>query len=196
MDIFSHWVIHYGYAGIFALLVLGIVGLPVPDEGVLMFAGYLCWKGTLQLFPCIVWAFLGSVCGITLSYVLGRTLGFYFAEKYGRFLGVTPQRLELVHGWFKRIGKWTLVIGYFVPGVRHLTAFVAGSSKLEFGIFSSFAYAGGFLWSVSFLLLGYFFGKRFSHVFAGIHHGFVSAMGLAALLGLAYFSIACFAKRR
>ena len=71
METLSQWVFHYGYAGIFFLLVLGIVGLPIPDETLLTFAGYLVFRNHLKLTPVYAAAFLGSICGITISYGLG-----------------------------------------------------------------------------------------------------------------------------
>jgi membrane protein DedA with SNARE-associated domain len=66
------WVIEYGYIGIFSVLALGIIGAPIPDEGMLafagyLFAGYLVYEGKLLLVPTMAAAFFGSVCGITLS---------------------------------------------------------------------------------------------------------------------------------
>jgi len=66
----------YGYAAIFSLLVFGIVGLPVPDEWLMTFAGYLVYKRHLHLLPTYAAASLGSMCGITVSYVLGRSVEF------------------------------------------------------------------------------------------------------------------------
>jgi membrane protein DedA with SNARE-associated domain len=57
----------YGYLGIFSLLMLGIVGLPVPDEWLLTFAGYLIFKGHFQIVPTLAAAVLGSICGISVS---------------------------------------------------------------------------------------------------------------------------------
>src|ERR1051325_1208455 len=94
-----HWVSHYGYAAIFLLLMLGIVGLPVPDETLMAFAGYLAFKGRLHLAPTLVAAYLGSVSGITISYTLGRTAGTYLIEKFGAWLHLTAERLERVHRW-------------------------------------------------------------------------------------------------
>jgi membrane protein DedA with SNARE-associated domain len=65
----------YGYLGIFSLLVAGIVGLPVPDETLLAFAGYLVYRRILYPAPTIAAALLGTLCGITVSYTLGRTAG-------------------------------------------------------------------------------------------------------------------------
>ncbi|HKC10930.1 MAG TPA: DedA family protein, partial [Vicinamibacteria bacterium] len=67
------WIAHYGYVAIFSLLVLGIIGLPIPDETLLLFVGYLIYKGQLRAIPSLASAFLGSLCGITLSYAVGRT---------------------------------------------------------------------------------------------------------------------------
>ena len=80
-------------------------------------------------------------------------------ERYGRFVGITPERLGRAHDWFGRYGKWTLLPGFFIPGVRHLIAYLAGTSRLKYSTFSLFAYAGGFLWTTTFILLGYYMGK-------------------------------------
>ncbi len=158
-----HWVEQYGYFGLFSSLVLGIVGLPLPDEGLLTFAGYLVYKGNLTLSLTIVSAFLGSVCGISLSYFLGRTVGVYLLDHYARNL-VSDQKMRQVHDWFERFGKWGLLLGYFVPGIRHLTALVAGASQLEPPIFALFAYSGALIWSSTFIALGYMLGEQWEPV--------------------------------
>lgn len=178
---------HYGYVGIFSLLVLGIVGLPVPDEWLLTFAGYLVYKGDLYLAPTIATAFLGSVCGITLSYTLGRTFGFYLLHRYGYILHVTDERIKQVHDWFRRMGRWALMFGYFIPGVRHLTAYVAGTSKLEIPVFALFAYTGGLLWSVTFISLGFFLGDKWSPILEKIHRHLLIALVIAGCLLVIYF---------
>jgi membrane protein DedA with SNARE-associated domain len=71
---------HHGYPIIFVLLLLGIFGLPIPDEFLLAFAGALISKGRLHFVPTILSATLGSMCGITLSYVLGRTAGIHLVK--------------------------------------------------------------------------------------------------------------------
>jgi membrane protein DedA with SNARE-associated domain len=62
------WITTYGYVAIFGLLILGIVGLPVPDEALLTFVGYLSFKGELHLGGAVLAAILGTSCGITISY--------------------------------------------------------------------------------------------------------------------------------
>jgi membrane protein DedA with SNARE-associated domain len=181
MDSLLAWISHYGYAGLFLLLVVGIVGLPVPDETLLVFSGYLISKG--RLHPA--WTFLaglcGSVTGISLSYLIGRVFGYSFVQRYGKYVHLSPQRIEHVNHWFHRIGHWLLTIGYYIPGVRHFTALVAGMSKLEYRIFAAFAYPGAAMWVASFLALGYFLGDKWQATFATVHHYLIAitiAVGL------------------
>ena len=169
LDKFFYFVSQYGNLAIFVLLMLGIAGLPVPDELIMTYAGYLIFRGILQPFPTIITAFLGSVCGISLSYFLGRTVGFHLVERWGRIIHINQDRINQVHDWFNWIGKWTLVIGYFIPGVRHFTGFVAGTSKLEIRVFTRYAYSGAFIWSMAFISIGFYLGKQWFKIRSHIH---------------------------
>lgn len=172
------------YAALFALLMLGIVGLPVPDETLLVFAGYLVFKQQLAFPPTALAAFLGSACGITLSYWIGRTLCRYLAPWLERRVGLSEQKFVAVKEWYQHHGKYALVVGYFLPGVRHLTAFAAGTSRLPFPVFAGYAWTGGLLWSLSFLTLGYGLGDEWARLSDRIHHVLL-AVALAALTALA-----------
>lgn len=153
-----NWLIHYGPVMLFGLLAVGILALPVPEETLMVLTGIIMQSGKIPILDSTLAAYGGSICGITMSYVVGRTAGLYFAHKYGKWFGVTDKHLEKVHGWFERWGKWTLVIGYFIPGVRHFTGLIAGTTYLEYRKFALFAYSGAILWVSTFLSIGYFFG--------------------------------------
>jgi len=164
-----HWISEYGYGAIVFLLMLGIVGLPVPDETILTFSGYLVFKHQLHLVPAELAALLGSAGGITLSYALGRGFGLPLIRRYGRYVHITEERLQRVHGWLEHAGAWSLTFGYFLPGVRHLTAYVAGTSRLQLGIFALFAYSGALLWTSTFVTAGYVLGEQGSKVWRELH---------------------------
>ncbi len=164
------WISRYGYPAIFCLLMLGIVGLPVPDETLLTFTGYLIFSHHFQLIPAFATVLIGTICGITLSYFLGRTFGLALIHRFGKYIHLTEERLAKAHAFFERVGHWSLTFGYFVPGVRHLTAYAAGVSSVEPHIFALFAYLGAFLWAATFVSLGYFLGDRWEVVSAQIHH--------------------------
>ena len=183
MEIVLHWIIAYGYLALFGLLMLGIVGIPFPDDLILAFAGYLVSAGYLAPGRTVISAFLGSLCGISVSYGLGRTLGSTLVEKYGHFVCISAKKLGRVKNWFERFGKWGLLFGYFIGGVRHLTAFCAGMSKLRLRVFAVFAYTGAFLWSVTLISIGYILGNRWAAI--SHHHGLQTCIVAAVCIVLA-----------
>ena len=190
------WITQHGYAGIFSLLVFGIVGLPVPGEWLLTFSGYLIFKRTLLFVPAFGAAFLGSACGITVSYALGRIFDTYVLVKYGWILHLTPERLARAHSWFEHRGRWTLLVGYFIPGVRHLTGYVAGVSELRFTNFALFAYTGAFCWTATFITIGYVLGEEWNRVMESLHQTKLLMIGLAIAAVLAYLAFLYFRRRR
>jgi len=191
------WVATYGYVAIFGLLTLGIVGLPIPDETLLTGCGFLIYRGDLHPIPAFASALAGSMCGITCSYILGRTLGWKFLHsRAGRFLHIRDEQIHWVHDWFNRIGHWALMIGYFVPGVRHFTAIVAGTSKLEYPGFACFAYVGALLWVSTFLFLGYHFGSRWEDILRLVERNLKEASMIAAVVVAAYAGYVLVRRRR
>jgi membrane protein DedA with SNARE-associated domain len=180
------WIAQYGYLAIFLLLMFGIAGLPIPDETLLTFSGYLIYKGQLLLPLTFCTAVAGSACGITLSYWLGRTFGIKLIHRYGSYVRITEEHVHKAHAWFDRVGHWSLTFGYFVPGVRHLTAYAAGMSEVRPHQFAAFAYSGSVLWVSTFLCLGYFLGERWEAVEKNIHEYLVWMTIAGAIAILAF----------
>jgi membrane protein DedA with SNARE-associated domain len=191
------WVQSYGYVAIFSLLVLGIVGLPVPDEFLLTGCGFLIYQGSLRPIPAFFSALAGSMSGITCSYLIGRTVGWKFLHsRFGRLLHISDSDIKRVHDWFDRIGHWALMVGYFIPGVRHFTAIVAGTSKLESRSFAMFAYTGATLWVSTFLFIGYHFGSRWQEILSVVERHVKLASWILGGLILAYILIRILLRRR
>jgi membrane protein DedA with SNARE-associated domain len=181
------WLTQYGYLGLFALLVLGIVGLPIPNETLLVFSGYLISRGRFHPILTFVTAFLGSICGISFSYLIGRTLGRNVAVRFGKPFGITHKQLDRVHLWFQKTGEWFLAFGYFIPGVRHVTALVAGISHLNFMAFALFAWSGALVWVAAFLSLGYFVGENWQQAVGFIEKYTYLVVVLAGLIAFGYW---------
>jgi membrane protein DedA with SNARE-associated domain len=175
---------HYGYFAIFALLMLGIVGPLIPDETILVLSGIAVHRGQLGLGATIAVGFAGSLCGITLSYVLGRTGAIYVLERYEPLNRWVGRHLPQVEGWFQRYGKWTLFFGYFIAGVRHFTALAAGMSKVKVGTFTLYAYPGGLVWVVCFVSIGYYLGEEWERLARGLNRGALIVTGIAAAIAL------------
>lgn len=169
----------------------------MPDETLLVFCGYLIYKGKLSMLGTWAGGALGAVCGITGSYIIGRTLGLGFIHsRFGKWLHITDDRIHKVHDWFHRLGHWALVAGYFIPGVRHFTAIVAGTSCLEYGPFALFAYSGALLWVSAFIGLGYYFAEDWERMFEIIHRNVTAVTLTAAVLAGAWFLFRWYHRQR
>jgi len=181
----------YGYVGIFFSLALGVIGLPIPDEVLMTYAGYAVSRGILNLPFTLLSAFLGASVGISVSYAIAAKWGLPLLLKVGPYLHVTPKKIESTQKMFARYGPYLLFFGYFLPGVRHITAYLAGVASMDFRRFAGFAYAGALLWSLTFLMLGRVLGKEWYKVIIFIRH-----YGLTSLLILASIVIVIYLYRR
>lgn len=158
VQIHSQPLLDHGGIALFFLLALGILALPIPDETLMVAAGFLISRGKLPLISTLFAAYLGAICGISLSYVIGRYGGSVLLQKYGHWIRLTEQRLERTRHWFSRIGMWALFFGYFIPGVRHFTGYLIGTVRIAFQRFALFAFSGAAIWAAVFIGIGYFVG--------------------------------------
>lgn len=120
----------WGYGTIFVAVVLGNVGLPIPEETVLALGGYLAQRGELRLGLVLALGFVSAVAGDGLGYWLGRRYGRAAIERYGRWVFVTPARLEKVSSFVSRYGAWAVFGSRFVAGLRFLAGPLAGATGL------------------------------------------------------------------
>jgi membrane protein DedA with SNARE-associated domain len=182
MHAFVPFLVKHSYCGIFALLGLGFLGLPMPDETIMACAGALVAKGILGFPQTMMAAFAGTACGVTIEFLLGRYFGYPFLEKYACKMRINPNHLHKAEAWYGRYGKFALFVGYFIPGIRHMTAIFAGISKMPFRLFATFAFTGGFLWTLTFVSMGYFLGEEWKHVAAFSHRYIVPLIIIAIVI--------------
>ena len=101
-----------------------------------------------------------------------------------------------MHSWFDRSGHWALFGGYYIAGVRHFTAIIAGASKLDFRIFALYAWGGAATWVAVFLTLGYVIGEQWRTVADMVHRYLHYASALAIALLVLYFAGRRWMQRR
>jgi membrane protein DedA with SNARE-associated domain len=196
MDGVFAWLAAHGYGALYLLLALGVVGLPIPDETLLVFTGYLIGRGTLHPAGAFAAAVAGAWTGISGSYLIGRTLGVAAVHRYGKYVRLTETRLAKVHMWFDRIGHWMLFVGYYIIGVRHFTAVVAGMSRVSYPTFIAYAWSGGAIWVATFLTMGYFLGENWRQVAELVHHYIVYASVAIIVAGGVWYVLRKKAKTR
>jgi membrane protein DedA with SNARE-associated domain len=121
---------HWGYGAIFVAVILGNVGFPVPEETVLALGGFLAQRGELRLGIVLAIGVVSAVTGDGIGYWLGRRYGRAAIERYGRWVLVTPVRLEKVSRFVSRYGAWAVFGARFVVGLRFLAGPLAGATGL------------------------------------------------------------------
>jgi membrane protein DedA with SNARE-associated domain len=178
---------NYGYLALFGLLMLGIVGPLIPDETILVLSGIAIHRGQMQPLAALGVGIAGSLCGITMSYMLGRTGVVYALKRIPPLQRHIGSHLPEAQKWFERFGKWTLFFGYFIAGVRHFTALVAGTSGLRPATFALYAYPGGCIWVACFLTVGYYLGEGWGHVAQRFDSTILVLSALAVLAGAAWW---------
>jgi membrane protein DedA with SNARE-associated domain len=118
---------HWRYPAIFVAVILGNVGLPIPEETVLALAGFLAHRGELHLPTVIAVGLLAAIAGDNIGYWVGHRYGRGSLERYGRYIWVSAARLERVSAFMGRYGGLAVFAARFVPGARCLAGPVGGA---------------------------------------------------------------------
>lgn len=185
---------HWGYAAIFLIVVLGNVGVPVPEETILALAGYLAWEGQLRLPAVLALGFVSAVAGDNLGYWIGRRYGRGAIERYGHRILITRERLDVVWRFVTRYGALAVFVARFVAGLRFLAGPLAGAAGLRPLQFVVANVLGAAVYVPCAVGVGYALGyglgdyvDRIRHVVGKIEH--------VVLIGAAVFVLAVVAWR-
>ncbi|UUZ90591.1 DedA family protein [Paenibacillus sp. P25] len=194
IDILLHSIQQYGYFALFFALWLGIVGMPIPDEAIVMTGGMVVSMHWPQPLPSFALTYMGVVSGLSLGYVLGRWMGAPVLEKLGKKAKLAAA-IERSQKLLARYGPYTLIISYFLPVVRHVVPYLVGINRMPFGRYALFSYTTGFVWTSLFFAAGYFFGDRMEAIHAAVTRYGWYALG-AAVIGFAAYKLVEGAKRK
>jgi membrane protein DedA with SNARE-associated domain len=155
----------YGYWAIFLVVALESSGLPLPGETMLVGAAiYARLSGNLTIEHIVLAAAAGAIIGDNIGYWIGREYGTKFLQRYGRYVGVGPEKLRLGQYLFYRWGGSIVFFGRFISLLRILAAVLAGANRLDPMRFIFFNAAGGAVWALVFGYGGYYLTAGFERV--------------------------------
>jgi len=149
-----------GYFGIFALMFLESTFFPFPSEVVMIPAGYLAYKGEMNLYLILMMGILGSLGGALLNYYLAKNLGRKLLLKYGHYVWFKEDKLMRMENFFKSHGEISTFNGRLIPVVRQFISLPAGLSNMNIFKFSIYTTLGASIWVIALTLLGYFLGNN------------------------------------
>jgi membrane protein DedA with SNARE-associated domain len=176
----------WGYGGIFVMMAIESSFIPFPSEIVMIPAGYLAYKGEMNLGLVLLSGFAGSMIGAWINYFLAMSLGRKFLYRYGKYLFMKEEVLEKMETFFKVHGSVSTFSGRLIPGVRQLISIPAGLSKMPFGIFSLYTFLGAGIWSSVLVFLGYFLGENEGLIKAYLHELIWVSLGTVLIIVLIY----------
>ncbi|MGV3487422.1 MAG: VTT domain-containing protein [Tuberibacillus sp.] len=189
METFIHLLDQYGYIILFLSLMLELIALPIPTEPLMSYVGYLTYEHQMNLYLSIICASLGSYVGMTIAYWIGFKLGYPFFNKYGTKIHLGPERLVKVEGLFRRYGTKFLLVTCFIPGVRHLSGYFTGISRMSYRKYSVFAGIGVFIWTGTFIGLGHILGPQYNLIEESIKKYMVLIVALIVLAGVVIYLV-------
>lgn len=164
-DLLLEIIENIGPIALFLVLCLGLIGLPIPNEAVILTAGALSEADVID--PTIAFAMvtLGICSAMTFNYSLGRftssSLGAWFSKKQnvGKFVGKSDHLID-------KYGLYAIPISLFFPFVRHATPYVMGMNSMKYSKFSLIAFPAAAFWTSIYFTLGHFVGDRIPEIIA------------------------------
>lgn len=180
---------NYKYLGLYMCLVFGIIGLPLPIETLMTFAGFKIFQGQISFGYAVIFSWLGALSGMSISYVIGQKVGQPLLHKFGKYLHITPERLHKANSWLEKYRGKAIMVGYFIPGFRHLTPYAAGYSEMSYLSFLFYAALGALVWVLCFVGVGTLVGKDWIKISALIQSYLGLIIFVAVIIGVAYWFV-------
>jgi membrane protein DedA with SNARE-associated domain len=181
---------HYGAFAVTPILAIEAIGAPVPGESLLIFASVLAGRGEMSLPALLIFAWVGSVIGDNLGFLIGRKLGRKTVLRYGAKVGLTNERFSKIEITYVRYGSATVLFARFFSILRQLNGIVAGILGMSWWRFVLFDAVGAALWVAVWVFLPAYFSEHLAFIVTLAHHkivvvSFLIAVGL--ILVVAFF---------
>ena len=179
-QLLSDFFARYGYWAVFFGVMLENLGLPVPGETVLLFAGFLAHQGKIRILPTILTAIAGATTGASLGYLLGRYGGTSVVNRFLLRFPRMAKRYEDAQKMILKYGQWAVFASRFITGLRVFAGVLAGVLRMPFSIFMLSSFAGAVCWAVVISYVGLLFGSNWGRLV-----NFVGRMDRIALVIIA-----------
>lgn len=146
----------YGLAAIFAIMLVKSAGvpIPIPADALMLAASARAAQGKLVVPQAFIVLLIALVIGGVVQFALVRGPGRSIFYRYGRYLGLTPDRIEAASRRLQKGGAIGIGIAILTPGVRSVAVTACGLAGIPLRQFV----AGLALGSALFLSLHFFLG--------------------------------------
>jgi membrane protein DedA with SNARE-associated domain len=155
----------FGYLAVFGLVLVEDFGVPVPGETVLILAAVYAGAGRLNIALVALFGFCGALLGDNIGFAIGHFGGRRLVERYGRYIFLTPERLDKTTDFFERHGGKIIIVARFIEGLRQANGIIAGTTGMHWSRFLIFNAIGAALWVAVWTSIGYFSGSHINTIY-------------------------------
>ena len=156
---------HYGYLGVAGMLFLEDFGVPVPGEIMLIAAAVFAGAGQMNIAVVFLVAVVAAVVGDNIGYAIGHFGGRPLAERFGRYVFLTPERLDRAEEFFNRQGGKVVAIARFIDGLRQINGLLAGIAGMHWLKFLGYNALGAVLWVGTWCAVGFLAGEHIDEIY-------------------------------
>jgi membrane protein DedA with SNARE-associated domain len=177
------------YVVIIVWLSIESAAVPLPNEAILLFSGFLVGAGHLNLFVTLAASVLGTATGATFSWWVARTFGPAGVRRLGHYVFLTPARLAAAEAFFRRRGPVAIFLARLTPIIRTVMSYPAGLAAMPYRSFILATAAGCTIWNVLVLLVGRAAGQHWTELFERFHTPLLAAGALIVVAVVAYLAL-------
>jgi membrane protein DedA with SNARE-associated domain len=184
---FSHLFTVYGYWFVAAAVGIERVGIPIPGETALIFAGvYAATTHRLSIHMIVLVAVVAVFLGNIASYWVGKEFGYRLLRLYGAHVGITEARMKVGQYLFLKQGTSLVIFGQFLPVLREFAGFLAGANQVHWRPFLTANAVGALLWSALFGYGAFMIGKGAENTGHSVEIG-LALLALTIFIGVGFY---------
>lgn len=176
-----------GYIGIFFMMFLESSFFPFPSEVVMIPAGYLAYKGEMNIYLAILAGVAGSLAGALFNYYLAVKYGRKVLIKYGKYAFIKEETIVKMETYFEKHGTISTFFGRLIPAVRQYISFPAGLAKMNLTLFSIYTSLGAAIWVIILAVLGYVIGDNELLVKEYLRYIIIALLVFIAIFSIRYY---------
>lgn len=160
----------WGYLAVAGIIGVESFGFPAPGQTIMIAAAVYASTGRLNIFGVAAVCLLAAVLGDSIGYWIGRKGGRRVVHRFGRYILLTPARLDKAEEFFTRRGGRIVVVARFIDGLRQFNGVIAGITGMRWRTFLACNALGAVLWVSMWTTIGHTAGSHIGLVFRTIHH--------------------------
>lgn len=177
-----------GYPLIALLMAIESSIVPLPSEVIIPPAAHLAHsQGQFSIIGIVIAGTIGSWLGATAMYWAARLGGRPLLMRYGKWVMISPQKIEGAERWAAHYGSMGIFISRLLPVVRHLIGIPAGIVRMDYKAFSIYTILGSGIWCGVLCYLGIKMGQDEKLMKGELHRITLWVGGAMLVLGGMYY---------